>query len=322
MVILGILVSIILLVSIVGRNNWDGKSRFTVISEVLSEKNENSDFKLSILSLEPRQKRAVYIAIPANTLLDVPFGYKKYLASSVYYLGEFDRKYDGGYLISKSIEDTFGIAVDAYIIFPRNSTSIIPSTLDQMKKSKQSYFSLSKLPSFLWNNLKRNYILKTNLSFFDRFFLCWSVFQLRIDQIYFIDQENSQFLKDDVLPDNSVVKNVDRDLFDLVSDNYFEDSQVRTENYSISVINSTGQSKLAYQFSRVLSHIGANVIIKTTSEEKYPGVCKIILTTQEQKSSKIVTRIKNYYGCLIEILPEAGSEQSDIKVILGDKFIK
>ena len=68
---------------LVSRAKWDGISRFTIVFQSISN-SESGENELVIFSIEPRQHRAVYIVVPVELQLNVPYGYKTYLASQVY----------------------------------------------------------------------------------------------------------------------------------------------------------------------------------------------------------------------------------------------
>ena len=94
---------------------WDGQRRFTVVFQEYSV-SPNPESYVYVFSIEPRLNRAIFLPIPGNVLLEAPYGYKTYPASSIFLLGELDNKRGGGKLLAKSIEGTLGIFVDGYYI--------------------------------------------------------------------------------------------------------------------------------------------------------------------------------------------------------------
>ena len=76
-IILVLITVIILLVAyqLVSRAKWDGISRFTIVFQSISN-SESGENELVIFSIEPRQHRAVYIVVPVELQLNVPYGYK------------------------------------------------------------------------------------------------------------------------------------------------------------------------------------------------------------------------------------------------------
>ena len=291
---------------------WDGKSRFTIVV--------NSS-PLVLFSIEPNTNQATLLIIPPNTILDVPYSYNTYPAYSVFALGDLDAQKGGGKLLSKSIENTFGVMVDGFIAARRNDTKFtLSSQSDELFKLKKDYFAIHGFPNLFLKFLKLDKKIVRNISLIDAMRVWLSLRNLRNDRIaiIFLDRDNT--LTDEKLPDGSMVKILNKELFDQTVALNFQDRQVRLQNLSIEVVNATGKEKIAGQFSRVLQNLGANVVVKSTAPTNENFNCQVYVTSKGLLSSIITKRLEKYFQCSILKTVEKGV--SDIKVVLGKEFIK
>lgn len=288
---------------------WDGKRRFTVVI--------NSS-PLILFSIEPQSRRAIVVSFPVNTLLDVPYGYNTYPASSVYRLGELDSKRGGGKLLSKSIENTFGIAVDGYIAM-RNSQvqySITPLEVGTLKKQ---YFSFTSLIRSMFRIPGELHGVATDLPVMD-FVKLWNAIRIiRNDRINIMQLEGSKALLPDKLADGTAVLQIDTDILDFLLADNFQDQDVRAQNITLEVVNATDREKVALQFSRILEHLGAHVIAKSTSDHAETVGCLMTVSKEDVKHSIIVERLMTLYRCQVKNAV-VESNLADIKIILGKEF--
>lgn len=269
---------------------------------------------LAIFSIEPLSRQATYISISENTQLSVPFGYKSYKAGSIYKLGKLDKLRGGGTLLSKSIENTFGLSVHGYLIGSMKPDLNETNKINEIGEIKSTYFLFTSV-------ILRP--LETDISLFDRIKIWLAVRKIRNDQIKIIDLDKSGILEDQKLPDGISVSIVDTDLFDSLTEGLFIDSLIRRENISLGIINATSEEKIARDFSRILNHLGATVILKSTSKEDQKDKCKLFIYNPNHKSSRIVTWMIKYYQCKIDennIKPD--NFQADVKIVLGKDFLK
>lgn len=303
------------------RNNyWDGFRRFTMVIQISPKNNSSTPFFLSVFSIEPRQNRAVYFLLPTNTLLNVPYGYNTYPVSSVYKLGELEKNKKGGRLLAKSIEKTLGFAVDGYLVCEDCSFVLLPKNREEFKNFKQSFFTFRGFLRFFGLFTKKRSI-STNLSFMDSLRLWNALRKIRIDQIDFWDLEKNNVFIDTKLADGTIVERIEKDLLDFVAVDSFEDSQVRTEALAIEIINATDEEGLANQFSSILGHMGANVVIKSTAKEKEKRACLLFFSQKDIMRRNLVSRLKQLYDCQINE-QTVDLTHSDIRIVLGEGFLK
>lgn len=288
-------------------SRWDGKSRLSLILSVDNSQPEESK-PLVLFSIEPRTSRAVYLVIPGNTILTVPYGYREYLASSVYKLGQLDKIRGGGSLLVKSIENTFGVLINGYLVSPDQS---FPFIIDDEKNFK-------KLKPGLMHMLNN---IRTDIGLFDRLKLWWEIRKLRTDQIGYYDLNKSQFMEEVTQPDGSVIKKLNKDVFDTILNGIWEDSEVRRDNVTLEVVNATEQEKVAGDFSDILSHLGATIILTSTDKTIQKEKCLIYLLNPSFNASKVITILQKNYNCRI-LSKVIDGMQTDVRIILGENFLK
>lgn len=298
---------------------WNGTNRVSFVLESWSAKDPD-DVRLAVFSYDPKLTQALYLIIPENTMLNVPFGYETYQASSVYKLGELDRKRGGGRLLAKSIENTFGIVLDGYYVFDDKAFSKLPQNKTEVIDFKKKYFSWRRIfPGMI--SLFNNQSTDTNFSFMDKLHL-WNAFRrLRLDQLAVYDLDKMNLLTDTKLADNSTIKIADKDLYDAFFDGYFYDSSIRSEKIAVEIVNATDQERVASQFARLMEGIGANVIIKSTADKVEDYNCRLYLNSGKLKHSSIVAKLITIYRCSIASDNDKSLTHADIKVILGKGYL-
>lgn len=318
-VILLFLLILVFLFSILSDNSWDGQKRFTVVLQNIDGKNLPSDFDIAVLSVEPAEKTGNYLYFKSDFMLDIPYGYKSYPVYSIYKLGELDKERGGGKLLTKSIEYSLGIKTDRYLLFNSQKTPEIPINIEQFIQFKKNnfnyFFAMPFLRLMMTNKILTDMTLREKI----RFFL--AVKNLIPTDIKFTDLSQSTAGILTELPDKSKVMIIDQSNFDHLLSSNFQDIKVRQEDFTIEVQNATGKEKIASQFSRILETLGAHVILKTTSEQIVQESCKLIYFTAESKKSIIGHLLKRDYQCQ-EVNSDLKQPQSDIKVIIGEGFLK
>jgi len=306
-----ILISIITL-KILNTDRWDGRRRFTLAV--------NAD-RMLIFSIEPKTKRAVLLAFPVNTLLDVPFGYGSYPASSVFRLGELDGKSGGKKLFIKSIENTFGVTVEGFFGMKSQGMFFLPDNEFNIQTIKQSYFSYMGVVVNFPKVITLIKSINTNLSIIEAIRLWYAVRSIRGDNIKFLSLEKKNICLENIQPDGSKLMVIDKDNLDNLIPDYFQDQLIRAEDVSIEIVNAGGKEKLAADFSRILISMGANVVSKNTAEQPVPGFCTIYAPSNLIRTSYLISRIKLLYQCKItsEITDDTSA---DIRIVLGTEFVK
>lgn len=299
--------------SVLKVRRWDGVHHFNIVL---------ATSPILVFSFDPNLHQATILSIPSNAFLEVPYGYGNYPAGSIYRLGALDIQRGGGNLLGKSIENTFGIVIDAYLAPKSKKLEDLP-LLDkaQIQKIKNDYFSFHGAILSLAQMMTYSRGMDTNLSMIDKFNLWNAIRTLRIDNISLLDVDGSMVVSDQKLPDGAVVKIIDKELFDAFIKDKFQDNLVRLENISVEIINASGEDGVAYQFGRTLKNLGANVLVKTTAERNEDYTCSVFTLRKELVQSHIVRRLKQLYQCNIS-KDLSVKNIADIQVVVGRGFLR
>lgn len=300
---------------------WDGQNRLTIIIQISGDTQKTQQTSLALFTLDPQTKRALFLSIPPHTLLSVPYGFGSYPASSVYLLGELDDKKRGGELLGGSIERTIGVTVDSYMLIDDQVLRELPTSNDEVLKLKKQFFSfrgLFRMIPFITGKTKS---IVTPLNVIDRWRLFWAVKRLRADQVTYIDATKLELLENEKRPDGSIVQVFRPDLFDLLLSDSFTDHTIRSLALTISIVNASGQALLAATLERILTHLGVNVISKSTAKEILSDRCLIRFTQRSKNESYLVAKLSRRWGCKLEE-GKVGAMQSDIEITLGEAFVR
>lgn len=302
------------------RSDWDGVGRLTLVWEKLSPESGSGN-SIGVFSIDPSAGTAVYVRVPESVLLDVPYGYKTYLASSVFRLGELDPKRNGGVLLAKSIEATMGVAVDGYVVSQDAQFPPPAETVEDLVKVKQTYFTLPGLVLHLLPYMFDSQV-HTDISLATWYRIWNALRELRTDQVRFFDLEQSQALQDQEFPDGTVGEAVQIDGFDLFIGTHLQDMRIRSQEVSIEVVNATGQERLASKFGTILERLGGRVIAKTTAKELQKDSCLYYIVDPQVRSTYIISYLQQRRECREGTNTEIIPTHSDILVVLGEEFIQ
>lgn len=301
-------------------SHWDGKSRLSLVIGVQNSK-DGSPGALALFSIEPRKNSALYLILPGNLQLRVPYGYQDYIAGNVYQLGQLDRTKRGGWLLSRGIENTFGVYINGYMVGRGESLPLIVENEKNLFQVKSNLFSIFGLllngGRFLidFNNIDSNF------SLYDRIKLWLEVRRLRGDQITFYNLADNYILEDEKRPDGSVVKNVNTDLFELTLKDSFQDSEIRKENVTLEVVNATSAERVAAGLGRIMNRLGASVILSTTAKIPEKEGCLLYVSQPPFLHSAVVNFIIKNFNCTVSNARFENS-QTDVKIVLGEDFLK
>jgi len=314
-----VLILLVLLLTFFSSKTWDGAGRYSI---VIQENSQNSIVaaKIAIFSIEPVTNRAIWLSIPPETLLVVPFGYGAYPAASVFNLGELDANDTGGELLARSIERNFGVAIDAAIIIPHEAIVSLPQSYQELINLKKNFFTVSGFFRYLLH-MKSHFGNRSlnSLAPGDGWKLFWEVRSLRADQITYLDAFQLELVEPLKRPDDSIVYSLRTDRFDLLVSDLFIDHMIRSQAVSVAVVNASGQTNLASVTQRILVNLGVNVVSKSTAKETIKDRCTIRLSTN-QKEPLLVKKLTARWGC--SVVFGLWDSLAAVEIILGESFVK
>lgn len=241
---------------------------------------------ISLLSYNPTDGKISIINIPNQTYLEVPKGFGKWQISSITGLG-------GDQLLKESVTNFFGIPVEGYI------------TADFKKLNDENIFSIFNLLSEV----------KTDLTPIELFKLKMGIASVRFDKISEVNLEDTGLLDKFSLNDGTPVLVSDPLRLDTLSSE-LADPKIKMEHKTVAIFNSTSYPGIAQIAARIISNLGADVIIVSNSPDLLSKT-KIL-----GEDSKTTSYLKQIFNTSATIEPEESlpASRAQITVYLGEDF--
>lgn len=235
--------------------SWNGESNINILF---------TKSPVSLFSYNPQEKKAIIVAIPDETYIDVPFGFGKWQVRAIYDLGKTS-KLSGNLLLEQSISAFLGISIDGF------------SSVNLLDSFKGNLFSgLDSFPH-----------LETNMTPLELIRLKIGLLSVRFDKVKKIDLVNLGILEKQNLADGTQVLVSDPIRVDSVLSD-FADSQIQSEHLSVAIFNATNKPLLAQKAKRLITNLGGNVI----SVENAPkNIKNTYVTGQNSKTLKRLVQI-------------------------------
>ena len=278
---------------------WEGKANFNVA--VLGQ-------GISVISLNPIQKKVTIISSPDQTYVEVPGGFGKWQLRSVFDLGQTNG--EGGRLLEDTLTSFLGIPVEGFIRLKGNL---------QGWEANDLVNSIRRTPISILTQLKN---IDSDLTLGELTQLNLNLFQVRFDKVKTLDLQKLGVLDQGKLPDSTEVFTFESTKLDTILSDLVED-KIKEENLSIAVFNATEHPALAQRAARLITNLGGSVIQISNSPQKQDK------TFVSGEKSKTLDRLKQIFapGCSkkedcdkITIDLNKISSRAQINVILGEDF--
>lgn len=316
---LGILVLVSLLLLILGGKFlslvWRINQPFSP-EGIVGKQNTNEEGTLNlvvksqdiyVLSFNPVDKSATVLKVPEETYVNLPFGYGSWPMRSVYQLGEAEKPVMGAKLLESTIESTFGVPINGYVLL--SDTSSLNSE-ELIEKLRQDPLALDLL-------LKSN----TDLSLWQIINFWLGMRGVRFDKVKFVDLAQSSITSWTLLSDKSRVLSIDQVKLDQYLQDKFIDNKLKDEGLTVGIFNSTDHSGLADKAARMVNNIGGQVIFTTNSQVKLSKT--VVLGKSSYTLQKMVglfaASCKKTSDC-DDNLPNIESSRADVNIILGEDY--
>jgi len=277
----------------INRSLWDGKNQFNLVI--------NSQ-PVMIVSLDCPEKKINILSVPDGTFVESIHGYGPYRVESLYKLGEM--KDQGGYLLTGSLQEYFGLNLDGYL------------TGDQYQPEK------IKIKNFLlnqsFNSLRGQG--KTNLTRWDLLRIWWQVKKTREDKIIFIDLAQTSVSQKVDLADGSQAMKIDPERLSRIINQFFIDEGLEKEDLSVAVLNKTEHSGLANNASKIINNIGGRVVQINNLQDKTAGSSSCQIKSEKKyKETYTVKKLSQIFNCQWS---ESGEDDQRAEIILlvGDDY--
>lgn len=290
--------------------SWGGEGRINVVVKGDS---------LYLLSADSSNKSLDLVKIPDQAYFDLPFGFGQWKASSIYGLGQDEKKLSGGTLLEKTISDVFGLPIDGYLILnDKNSTKPLSGVIDNIRENPLKGFSL----------LSQS---KSDLSPLEYSRLWNLIHGIRPDKTETTDLSQSNITSWLLLADGSRVLDLNHARMDQFIQENLVDSKLHDEGLSIGVFNGTEHAGLADKAARMISNMGGRVIFTTNFPIKINETS--VFGSGNSYTSKRLAEVlapRCIRGGILEIfnrktdcsklLPGIDSSRADINVVVGEDF--
>lgn len=250
-------------------NVWDGQSDFNLVVKMDTT---------YLLSYQPSGKDLTIIKFPSDISMDVPYDFGRWPMRSVYDLGQAEKPPIGPQLLRDTINTSFDILSDGYLIFNDN-TKNLPDLINSERSSL--------LPGV---DILSN--AKTNLKITEFFKIWWAIKEVRADKIKTIDLEKSELTSWLLLPDGSRVIALDEVKLAAFEIGEFESEKIKKEGLSIGIYNATEIPGLAEKAARIITNMGGRVIFTSNAPEK---VTKSTIFAKQGYTEDYFSKMLNLY---------------------------
>ncbi len=292
--------------------NWDGKSSINIgFAQIDPVSNKTKD--LSIVSYSPKNLKATVLHISNLVYTDLPKNYGSWRVESIYKLGEEENPKIGGELLKMSLSKLVGLPLDGIIISQKNDGKFE----DKISSWRKNPISLS---SFLSD-------IKTDLTPFEMARLILSLRGVREDRLISLDFATSSITESKLLPDSSRVLGVDNIRLDSFIRQNLSDESIIDENLTVAIFNATNRGGLAAEVSRVVTNLGANVVIMATAQN-LQSESLVLVKPEDDALLDTVTyqRLAQVFAphCLKNTCqstdPKILSSRAQINIVLGEDY--
>jgi hypothetical protein len=261
------------------------------------------DDPVHVVSFDIKRGRVTAADIPLDTVISAAFGYGKYSMRAIISLDAIDRKH--GELIMGSVSNALGLPVRGIVVGSGGGGE--SANISSLRR----VFGLGSMLSPLIDRSR------TSVSFATWLHLVRTVATLSADAVRVVDL--SPAMVPTTSPDGSMVPILDASRVDYILSDTFFDADLRAENISVAVYNTTSVPAIGSRASRILSRVGMQLVFIGNSEPELER-CRIT-GSEAAQISKTARFLQTYFGC--ERQKEGSTPEgtvADLTVLLGNDF--
>lgn len=240
--------------------SWNGRS---VMNMVFLSKD------IYVVSLDPKKGGVIILKVPTETYLDLPHGFGRWKAGSIYDLGQQEEPPFGAVLLKDSATHALGIPIGGYVIMKgqRDPQDLILSI------HRNLFFAATMLGE-----------IKTDFTPKELIHIYLNLAKVRPDKLRFLDLGQSQITKSALLPDGTRALVLDQISLDKFITDKLEDTFIKDEGISVGVFNSTTHPGLGEKVARMITNIGGRVIFVANAKTHFPQ--SIVVTTDANEQNQ------------------------------------
>lgn len=270
---------------------------------------------INLVSFYPKGDKIIVLKLSDDLYVDVPKGYGRWQIGSVYSLGQEEQKSKkGALLLGLSVSKLIGLPIDGVILFKDGKN--IQSIEEFTQGMKNNFFAPFTLSSSIESSL-------TPLEVAGIFKELSSV---RRDKIKIMDLAKSTITDSKLLPDSSRVLGVDTIKLDSYIRDKMSDFNILEEGVSVAVFNATDYPGLAQEASRVITNMGGNVVVTTSTDKRLEKTAIYQQNNEKNNRSLTYKRLAEIFapGCLSNPCTTDDKKvlhsRSKINIVLGEDY--
>jgi len=254
---------------------------------------------MRIISWDRQRTAMQIVSIPKDILIDGAFGYGQYSLTALEALDVLDHK--DGVLLVQSLAQAVGVPISGAIFV--DSTESEASALDSLKKI------------FSWRSIAGRVFgrIGSTISVSDWIHIVLILHALGTNDAEVIDLSSAT--SDVVRADGMVIRILDPQKVDFILGNSLHDANIRSENKTITIINTTSIVGIGSSIARIISRFGIQVV--SVGNESLKVVQCELETDKSTKLTKTYQFLKSYLGCEEKLLSGEDSGVSDITLRIG-----
>lgn len=289
----------------------DGQSAVNI---VVAAENPLDNEAVSIISLHPTEKRAVILKVSNQIYTELAKGFGSWRVGSIYGLGQQENPPIGVDLLKLSLSKLLALPIDGVILVP---VGYRPQ--DIIEDWRKNPFSMLTAAKFI----------QTDLTPVELFRLQQAFAVIRADKVYSLDLAQSEVTFSKLLPDSSRVLGVSSVKLDLFIREKMADDTIMDEGKSIAVFNATSHPGLAQEAARMITNLGGNTVIISSSDKKQEKSAilirekgdtgKVKISATGQRLTEIFAPACLNSACQVDD-PKILSSRAEINIILGEDY--
>lgn len=243
-----------------------------------------------VASWQPKRDRLVLVTIPASYTIEAVRGLGKYPIRSLWQLGTMEE--EGGFVLAQSLEAATGIPIPWYL-----------------GEVRGNIFSLGTLAAIVAGEIKTNMPISTFFSILWQFRLHPNT---KTTEIPLGDANVTR----ETAPDGTILTLLAPEALDTILGDEFEEHGVRSEKFTVAVINTTQTPGLAERVARIIERIGGNVV-RLGNEEQSVDRCQI-RGASDHINSETAQVIAALFDCAKT--SQTGEGSFDLTVLVGARY--
>lgn len=257
----------------------------------------------TVVLFDRDEQKMVLLSFPAGANISGVSGVGQYSLEALWNLGKIDPR--DRQLLPQSLEETAAVPIPWYL----GPAAVLPAfsgSLDQVRQ----VFSFSEVIPFLSGKYRTNLSLPLFLA------LVSGTAGLKPQDTSLLKVSLTTALTENKLADGTKIEVVDPDRLEVLVGTNFEDERVRREGVHLAVYNTTKAPELGRRAERLLSHVGALVILVGNDS---PEIDECLVSGQKQFLETATARfVVRHYRCGVK--EENGSNRADLILRLGRQY--